>query len=60
VFNVFLGAMLGGTAFSQIGIMIKNPEEIYRLIGTALSTSSNFFLNYVIFRCALLYMISCI
>ena len=48
--NVFLGAMLGGSAFSQLGIIINNPAAITRIIGTALPASSNFFINYVIIQ----------
>lgn len=48
--NVFLGAMLGGSAFSQLGIVINNPSVIPRIIGTALPASSNFFINYVIIQ----------
>ena len=51
--NVFLGAMLGGSAFSQLGIIINNPAAITRIIGTALPASSNFFINYVIIQVAL-------
>ncbi|CAL5219786.1 g1691 [Coccomyxa viridis] len=48
--NVFLGAMLGGSAFSQLGIIVNNPGSIPKIIGTALPASSNFFINYVIIQ----------
>ena len=51
--NVFLGAMLGGSAFSQLGIIVNNPGSIPRIIGTALPASSNFFINYVIIQVSL-------
>ena len=57
--NVFLGAMLGGSAFSQLGIIINNPAAITRIIGTALPASSNFFINYVIIQVALALLGSC-
>ena len=44
--------MLGGSAFSQLGIIINNPAAITRIIGTALPASSNFFINYVIIQVA--------
>jgi hypothetical protein len=50
VFNVFLGAMLGGSIFSQLGILINNPGEIAASIGTALPTASNFFINYIVLQ----------
>jgi hypothetical protein len=48
--NVFLGAMLGGSAFSQLGIVLNNPSIIPNVIGTALPASSNFFISYVIIQ----------
>ncbi|KAK9804567.1 hypothetical protein WJX73_000229 [Symbiochloris irregularis] len=45
VFNVFIGAMLGGSIFSQLDNMINDPGSIPRLIGTALPASSNFFIK---------------
>ncbi|BDA42606.1 probable CSC1-like protein ERD4 at C-terminar half [Coccomyxa sp. Obi] len=48
--NVFLGAMLGGSAFSQLGIVINNPGIIPNVIGGALPTSSNFFINYIVIQ----------
>lgn len=51
--NVFLGAMLGGSAFSQLGIIVNNPSTIPKIIGTALPASSNFFINYVIIQVSL-------
>ncbi len=48
--NVFLGAMLGGSAFSQLGIVISNPGIIPNVIGGALPASSNFFINYILIQ----------
>jgi hypothetical protein len=42
--------MLGGSAFSQLGALIDNPASLPSLIGTALPTSSNFFINYMIIQ----------
>ncbi|KAK9819243.1 hypothetical protein WJX81_003710 [Elliptochloris bilobata] len=50
VWSVFLGAMLGGSAFSQLGALIDNPASLPSLIGTALPASSNFFINYIIIQ----------
>ncbi|KAL3131896.1 hypothetical protein ABBQ38_007601 [Trebouxia sp. C0009 RCD-2024] len=48
VFNVFLGAMFGGAIFSQLKASITDPVGIPSFLGTALPSSSNFFINYVI------------
>jgi hypothetical protein len=48
VFSVFLGAMLGGSIFSQFRVALQDPGKIASIIGTALPTSSNFFINYII------------
>ena len=45
--------MLGGSAFSQLGIIVNNPSTIPKIIGTALPASSNFFINYVIIQVSL-------
>ncbi len=45
--------MLGGSAFSQLGIIVNSPGAIPRIIGTALPASSNFFINYVIIQVSL-------
>ncbi|KAK9817083.1 hypothetical protein WJX72_009273 [[Myrmecia] bisecta] len=50
VFNVFLGAMLGGSAFSELGIWINNPAGIPASIGVTLPNSSNFFINYIVIQ----------
>ena len=42
--------MLGGSAFSQLGIIVNNPNALPSIIGTALPASSNFFINYVIIQ----------
>lgn len=60
VINVFLGAMLGGSVFAQIPVVLKDPTKILEILGTALPASSNFFINYTCtqaflitpFRCA--------
>ena len=40
----------GGSAFSQLGLVLKNPALIARVIGAALPNSSNFFVTYVIIQ----------
>lgn len=50
IFNVFLGAMLGGSIFSQLGTLIKSPGSIASSIGTALPSASNFFINFIILQ----------
>ena len=40
----------GGSAFSQLGLVLKHPSAISRVIGTALPNSSNFFVTYVIIQ----------
>ena len=42
--------MLGGSIFSQLGVLIKNPASIASSIGTALPTASNFFINYIVLQ----------
>jgi len=48
VISVFIGAMLGGSIFSQFRVALESPGKIPSIIGTALPTSSNFFINYVV------------
>jgi hypothetical protein len=43
----------GGSAFSQLGLVLKHPNAISRVIGTALPNSSNFFVTYVIIQVGL-------
>ncbi len=50
VFNVFLGGMFAGSAFSQLGVIIAKPGSIPSVIGTALPASSNFFINTLILK----------
>ncbi|GLC35608.1 hypothetical protein PLESTM_000342700 [Pleodorina starrii] len=51
IFNVFLGGVAGSTIFQGINSAIeKGPSEIFNLIGTYVPTSSNFFINYTMFR----------
>ena len=53
VFNVFLGGMFAGSAFSQLGVIINKPGSIPTVIGTALPASSNFFINTLILKVGL-------
>ncbi|KAG2500669.1 hypothetical protein HYH03_001435 [Edaphochlamys debaryana] len=51
VFNVFLGGVIGSTIVQGINTAIeKGPGEIFSLIGSYLPTSSNYFINMVMFR----------
>ena len=50
VFNIFLGAMLGGSIFSQLNDVLNDPGSIPKRIGIALPSSSNFFINYLILQ----------
>ncbi|KAK9836955.1 hypothetical protein WJX81_002590 [Elliptochloris bilobata] len=47
IFNIFLGAMLGSSVVTKIGVVLQKPTAIPDVIGTALTSSSNFFINYV-------------
>ena len=46
VLNTFLGAVLGGTFLQQLGVALSDGD-IVTLLGTALPSASNFFLNYI-------------
>ncbi|KAG2426751.1 hypothetical protein HXX76_012808 [Chlamydomonas incerta] len=50
LFNTFLGAVLGGGVFSQIGVYLQNPSSLLEHIGKALPNTANFFIQYVIAR----------
>ncbi|PNH02545.1 hypothetical protein TSOC_011463 [Tetrabaena socialis] len=51
VFNVFLGGVVGSAIIQGINSAItKGPSEIFNLAGQYLPTSSNFFINYTMFR----------
>ena len=43
----------GGSAFSQLGVVIANPSTIINTIGTALPSASNFFVTYVLIQARL-------
>ncbi|KAK9822983.1 hypothetical protein WJX81_000456 [Elliptochloris bilobata] len=47
IFNILLGAILGGSALTALGPALADPGHIYITIGEALSKSSNFFINYI-------------
>ena len=47
IFNILLGAILGGSALTAVGPALADPGHIYITIGEALSKSSNFFINYI-------------
>lgn len=50
VFNFFLGALLGGTILNGLRAAIDNPKNIFQILGQAVPASSNFFINYVMYR----------
>lgn len=50
VFNIFFGGMIGGSVSQQITQFINNPQGITTQLGTAMPSSSNFFINYLALR----------
>ncbi|KAL4437833.1 hypothetical protein ABPG77_005745 [Micractinium sp. CCAP 211/92] len=48
VSNTFLGSVLGGAVFQQIGSMVQEPGHWLAQLGTSLPTASTYFLNYII------------
>lgn len=51
VFNLFLGALLGGSLASGIQFLLQGEaNQFFSILGAAIPASSNFFINYVIFR----------
>ncbi|GFR47417.1 hypothetical protein Agub_g9134 [Astrephomene gubernaculifera] len=46
--NMFLGAVVGGGLFQQLGAYLQDPGRVLLRIGTALPTASNFFLHYTL------------
>ncbi|GIL75559.1 hypothetical protein Vretifemale_5327 [Volvox reticuliferus] len=46
--NMFLGAVVGGGIFQQLGAYLQNPGILLLRIGTALPTTSNFFMHYTL------------
>jgi len=50
VFNVFLGAMLGGSVIAELPTYIEDPAQIWSALSAAIPSSSNFFINYVAYR----------
>ncbi|PNW73839.1 hypothetical protein CHLRE_13g574850v5 [Chlamydomonas reinhardtii] len=51
VFNVFLGGVVGSTIIQGVNSAVNaGPGEIFKLVGTYLPTSSNFFISLVMFR----------
>lgn len=50
VWNFFFGSLLGGTIFSGLRQAIQDPGAIINILGTAIPSASNFFINYVILR----------
>lgn len=50
VFNVFLGVTVGGTLFSSLKTIEKNPNQIVPMLGSNLPKNATFFLTYVALR----------
>ncbi|GLC35512.1 hypothetical protein PLESTB_000199500 [Pleodorina starrii] len=46
--NMFLGAVVGGGIFQQLGAYLQDPGKLLLRIGTALPTASNFFMHYTL------------
>ncbi|PRW44348.1 pyruvate decarboxylase 4 [Chlorella sorokiniana] len=46
LFNTFLGSVLGGAIFQQIGNMVDTPGYWLQMLGTSLPAASTYFLNY--------------
>ncbi|EFJ50262.1 hypothetical protein VOLCADRAFT_89203 [Volvox carteri f. nagariensis] len=46
--NMFLGAVVGGGMFQQLGAYLQDPGKLLLRIGTALPTASNFFMHYTL------------
>ena len=44
VFNIFLGAMFGGTILAELKTFLSNPSHIWSALGSAIPASSNFFM----------------
>ena len=50
IFNVFLGAMLGGTILGELQTFATEPSKTWKALGSAIPAASNFFINYVSYR----------
>ncbi|GMH41955.1 hypothetical protein BSKO_09874 [Bryopsis sp. KO-2023] len=51
VFNIFIGAMMGGTLFSsELFRKFKTVSSVLDLLGAAVPASANFFVNYMTLR----------
>ncbi|PSC69350.1 ERD4-related membrane [Micractinium conductrix] len=50
VFNIFLGALFGGTVLAELKTFLSNPSAIWSALGSAIPGASNFFINYVMYR----------
>ena len=50
VWNFFFGSLLGGTIINGLRQAINDPGAIVNILGTAIPSASNFFINYVILR----------
>lgn len=50
VFNVFLGVTVGGTLFSSLKTIEKDPNQIVPLLGSNLPKNATFFLTFVALR----------
>ncbi|KAG2489474.1 hypothetical protein HYH03_012110 [Edaphochlamys debaryana] len=48
--NTFLGAMMGGGFLGQLGTYLSNPTNLLTRLGTAVPTTANFFIQFVIAR----------
>ena len=44
VFNIFLGALFGGTVLAELRTFLENPSHIWSALGSAIPAASNFFM----------------
>ncbi|CAK0787362.1 hypothetical protein CVIRNUC_010582 [Coccomyxa viridis] len=49
--SVLVGGIVGGSVLSALSpTIVSQPDQIYNTIGVALTSSANFFINYVVFQ----------
>ncbi|KAE8659613.1 CSC1-like protein ERD4 [Hibiscus syriacus] len=47
VFNVFIGVTIGGTLFSELKTIEKNPNSIFEILAKSLPGNATFFITFV-------------
>ena len=48
--NVFIGGMLGGSAASGMQAFLNSPGSFFKILGSAVPASANFFISFVEYR----------